>query len=155
MWKRASRRSLGLRQAGAGGGLGEPRGGGRDMGLVDAAGLRDHRREMGRDRRRRLGERIAVGLAGLVPPARLLEQAGLEQQRHEAERIDPERAATGGERRRQIALRAAHGGELEPGLAAVRIGGGRPFEQARAPRRRRRARRRGPPRPRAPAASPL
>ena len=88
MRKRASRAFSVSEQVGAGGGLGEPVGGGGDMRLVGGAGMRGHRLEMGRDRRRRLGERMAVGLAGLVRPAQLLEQVGLEQQRHEAERID-------------------------------------------------------------------
>ena len=46
-------------------GSGEPRRALGDMRLVACLGVRDHRFEMVRDRRRRLGERIAVGFAGL------------------------------------------------------------------------------------------
>ena len=85
------------------------------------AGMGGHRLEMGRQGRRRLGKRIAIGLAGFGRAARFFEQIGLEQQRDEAERLDPQRAGDGLERGVEIALGPAHGGKLQPGLAPVGI----------------------------------
>ena len=98
----------------------------------------------------RLGERIAVGLAGLRVPAEPLEQVGLEQQRHEAERIDPAARPT---RRRARPARSPCARHMAASFsqASPRSGSAAVACSSSAARRGRVAarRRRGRPRPRA------
>ena len=109
---RASKRTQGVRQAAR-----DP----RDMGGVELLGPGDRRRQMGRQFGRPLGEGMPIGFAGFIPAAGGFEQIGLEQERHEAERIDPKRAGDGGQRRGEVIVGAAHRRQLEPGIDAPGI----------------------------------
>jgi hypothetical protein len=110
-------------------GLGEPRRLVGNMRVVAGASVRNHGLQLLRHRSGKLRQGIAVSLTRLVVLAELFEQAGLEQQRHHAERVEPERAGDGLERGRQITRGTAHRRELEPAFGAVGIARERLFEQ--------------------------
>ena len=79
---------------------------------------------------RALGESIAIGLAGLRRSGRSV-RAGWPSSAAAGSRADRSaaRRETASSAAAQIALGPAHGGELQPGLGPVRIGGGGALEQ--------------------------